>query len=246
MSTILQTIKEKTDKGKKVFAVLIDPDKFPKQNLLKIITAMETAQPDIILVGGSLVASKTDEVVQVLKENLTIPVILFPGSILQITPKADGILFISLISGRNPELLIGNHVASAPLIKSTKMEVISTGYILIEGGTTTSVEYMSQTRPIPNTKTEIAVATAMAGEMLGQKLIYLEGGSGSLNPVPEEMIKEVKQSISIPLIVGGGLNTVDKVKNACQAGADIIVVGNAFEKDLSLLKEFKEIITSYS
>ena len=118
--------------------------------------------------------------------------------------------------------------------------------ILIEGGTTTSVEYMSQTRPIPNTKTEIAVATAMAGEMLGQKLIYLEGGSGSLNPVPEEMIKEVKQSISIPLIVGGGLNTVDKVKNACQAGADIIVVGNAFEKDLSLLKEFKEIITSYS
>lgn len=242
---ILDVIKSKTQKNKKVFAVLIDPDKFPNENLLKIITAMEAAQPDIILVGGSLVTRKTETTVSTLKQHLSIPVLLFPGSLLQLTPNADGILFISLISGRNPELLIGNHVASAPIIKSSGMEIIATGYMLIDGGTTTSVEYMSQTKPIPSTKNDIAIATAMAGEMLGQKLIYLEGGSGALNPVPVEMIKAVKENISIPLIVGGGLNTTKKVKNACEAGADIIVVGNAFEKDLSLLKQFKQVIDSY-
>ncbi len=242
---ILESVLDKKKANKKVYCVLIDPDKFPEENILKIITAMETAAPDLILVGGSLVTKKTESTVDVLKKHLSIPVLLFPGSLLQLTTNADGILFISLISGRNPELLIGNHVASAPVIKSSGMEVISTGYILIDGGTTTSVEYMSQTKPIPALKTDIAIATAMAGEMLGQKLIYLEGGSGALNPVPVEMIQAVKQNISIPLIVGGGLNTKEKVKAACDAGADVIVVGNAFEKDLSLLKEFKEVISSY-
>ncbi len=242
---ILDSILDKTKTNKKVFCVLIDPDKFPEQNIVKIITAMETASPDIILVGGSLVTKKTESTVAVLKDHLNIPVLLFPGSLLQLTTNADGILFISLISGRNPELLIGNHVASAPIIKGSGMEVISTGYMLIEGGATTSVEYMSQTKPIPALKTDIAVATAMAGEMLGQKLIYLEAGSGALTPVPTNMIEAVKNNISIPLIVGGGLNTKEKVKAACEAGADIIVIGNAFEKDLSLLKEFKEVISSY-
>jgi putative glycerol-1-phosphate prenyltransferase len=242
---ILKAIVEKVKANKKVFAVLIDPDKFPDQNLLKIITAMEAAKPDIILVGGSLVTKKTENVVNLLKKHLKIPVLLFPGSLLQLTPNADGILFISLISGRNPDLLIGNHVASAPVIKSSGMEVIPTGYILVDGGTTTSVEYMSQTKPIPATKNDIAIATALAGEMLGQKLIYLEGGSGALQPVPTEMIEAVKENISIPLIVGGGLNTAEKIKTACKAGADIIVVGNAFEKDISLLKEFKAVIDSF-
>ncbi len=242
---ILSDIQSKINNGKKIFAVLIDPDKFPHQNLLKIITAMETACPDLILVGGSLVNNRIEMVVQVLKEHLTIPIVLFPGNLLQLTPNADGILFISLISGRNPDLLIGNHVISAPYIKKSGMEVIPTGYILIQGGATTSVEYMSQTQPIPADKPDIAVATAMAGEMLGQKLIYLEGGSGALNPVPEDMIEAVKNNISIPLIVGGGINTVEKVKATCKAGADIIVVGNAFEKDISLLKDFKNIIHSF-
>jgi putative glycerol-1-phosphate prenyltransferase len=242
---ILETIKRKTEAGKKVFAVLIDPDKLSDQNLLMQIAAMEAALPDIILVGGSLVASKVEHAVGVLKKHLAIPVILFPGSLLQLTPNADGILFISLISGRNPDLLIGNHVVSAPVIKRFGIEVISTGYILIEGGTTTSVEYMSQTKPIPTNKNDIAVATALAGEMLGHKLIYLEGGSGALHPVSVEMIKAVKENISIPLIVGGGLNTTDKIKDACDAGADIIVVGNAFEKDITLLKDFKQVIDSY-
>ncbi|MGQ1785451.1 MULTISPECIES: geranylgeranylglyceryl/heptaprenylglyceryl phosphate synthase [unclassified Saccharicrinis] len=242
---ILSTIQSKVKKGKKLFAVLIDPDKFPHKNLLKIITAMEAASPDFILVGGSLVNERVEMVVHVLKKHLTIPVVLFPGNLMQLTPNADGILFISLISGRNPELLIGNHVTSAPFLKNSGMEILSTGYILIEGGTTTSVEYMSQTRPIPANKSEIAVATAMAGEMLGQKLIYLESGSGAHNPVPQDMIQAVRNNISTPLIVGGGLNSVEKVENACEAGADIVVVGNAFEKDLSLLKEFKDVIHSY-
>ncbi len=242
---ILSTIKSKIQNGKKLFAVLIDPDKFPYENLLKIITVMETASPDLVLVGGSLVTSKVEKVVKILKDSLEMPVVLFPGNLLQLTPNADGILFISLISGRNPELLIGSHVASAPFLKESGMEIMSTGYMLIEGGATTSVEYMSQTQPIPANKSEIAVATAMAGEMLGQKLIYLEGGSGAKNPVPTEMIEAVKKNISIPLIVGGGLNTVEKVKSACLAGADIIVVGNAFEKDLSLLSEFKRTIHSF-
>lgn len=242
---ILQAIEGKVKANKKVFAVLIDPDKFPHQNLLKIITAMEVAKPDLILVGGSLVAGKTEMVVNILKEHLSIFVVLFPGNLLQLTPKADGILFISLISGRNPELLIGNHVASALFIRNSGMEVMPTGYVLIEGGTTTSVEYMSQTHPIPANKADIAVATSIAGEMLGQKLIYLEAGSGALEPVPAEMIKAVKSNISIPLIVGGGLNSKEKVEKACMAGADIVVVGNAFEKDLNLLKEFKAVIDSF-
>ncbi len=242
---ILDLIINKAKANQKVFCVLIDPDRFPEQNIVKIITAMEAASPDIILVGGSLVTKKTESTVDLLKEHLNFPVILFPGSLLQLTTNADGILFISLISGRNPELLIGNHVASAPILKGSGMEVISTGYMLIEGGETTSVEYMSQTKPIPASKTDIAVATAMAGELLGQKLIYLEAGSGAQNPVPVNMIEAVKKNISIPLIVGGGLNSKEKVKAACDAGADIIVVGNAFEKDLSLLKEFKEVVASY-
>ncbi len=242
---ILSSIQKKTNSGKKSFAVLIDPDKFPHENLVKMVTAMESASPDLILVGGSMVMSKVEAVVIVLKQSMDIPVVLFPGNLLQLTTTADGILFISLISGRNPELLIGNHVAAAPFLKESGMEVISTGYILVEGGASTSVEYMSQTRPIPSNKTEIAVATALAGEMLGQKLIYLEAGSGALNHVPQQMITAVKNSISVPLIVGGGLNTIQKVEDACRAGADVIVVGNAFEKDMSLLQDFKRVIHSF-
>lgn len=242
---ILDFINKKKQAGKKTFAMLIDPEKYPEDNLIKVITAIEAAMPDIILVGGSLVSLRSESVIRSLKKNLKIPVVLFPGSLLQVSSEADGILFISLISGRNPDLLIGHHVVAAPFLKQSKLEVISTGYILIDGGQTTSVEYMSQTSPIPSNKSDIAAATAIAGEMLGQKLIYLEAGSGALNPVPANCINKVKQNISIPLIVGGGLNTVKKVKNACEAGADMLVIGNAFEKDLSLLNDFKQIIDSY-
>ncbi len=242
---IYQNICSRVKKGEKVFCVLIDPDKFPQDNLLKIITAMEIARPDIILVGGSLVSNKSDSVIVALKDHLSIPMLLFPGSPMQIASNADGILFLSLISGRNPELLIGHHVISAPFIKNSGMEVIPTGYMLVNGGAVTSVEYISQTTPIPSGKSNIAVATAMAGEMLGHKLIYLEAGSGAVYPVSKEMIMAVKENITIPLVVGGGLNTKEKVKEACDAGADVIVVGNAFEKDLSLLQEFYNVVRSY-
>ncbi len=242
---ILESIKHKIKQGKKLLAVLIDPEKYPEDNLLKVITAMESAMPDFVLVGGSLVSLQTEEVIQSLKTNLKIPVILFPGSLLQLSRNADAVLFMSLISGRNPDLLIGNQVIAAPFLRKTNLEVLSTGYILIDSGQKTSVEYMSQTSPIPANKPDIAAATAMAGEMIGHQMIYLEGGSGAQNPVSKETIKAVRQSIQLPLIVGGGLNTKEKVQQACDAGADIIVVGNAFEKNLSLLQDFKYIVNSY-
>jgi phosphoglycerol geranylgeranyltransferase len=168
--------------------------------------------------------------VALLKEHSAVPVILFPGNVLQISPRADGILLLSLISGRNPEFLIGNHVIAAPILRKTNLEIIPTGYILIENGRTTSVEYMSNTKPIPADKIDLAVATAMAGEMLGHKLIYLEAGSGARDQVNARMIREVRSQISIPLVVGGGIENGEQIRDAYRAGADIIVVGSAIEK----------------
>ena len=227
---------------KKKLAVLIDPD---KQDLTKTALIAEKSQAghaDLILIGGSLVSGSLDDTIIAVKEYSNLPVFLFPGSILQISDKADGILLLSLISGRNPDLLIGNHVIAALFLKKSSIEIISTGYILIDGGKKTSVEYMSNTKPIPNDKTDIAVATAVAGEMLGNKLIYLEAGSGALNHIRYETIREVKKNIDIPLIIGGGINDEKKVKDICDAGADIIVVGNAFEKKSNLIRTFADII----
>jgi putative glycerol-1-phosphate prenyltransferase len=175
-----------------------------------------------------------------------LPVILFPGSIFQISDKADGILLLSLISGRNPDLLIGNHVIAAPILKKTSLEIISTGYMLIDGGNKTSVEYMSNTKPIPSDKADIAAATEFAGELIGNKLIYLEAGSGAKNHVNENLIKEVKKSINIPLIVGGGISDIKKLDKICKAGADIIVTGTAFEKNSGLIKAFSKKIHSFN
>ena len=173
----------------------------------------------------------------VLKQKSKIPIILFPGNVLQITPRADAILLLSLISGRNPEYLIGNHVIAAPILKKTDLEIIPTAYILIENGRTTSVEYMSNTKPIPADKVDLTVATAMAGEMLGHKLVYLEAGSGALETVNTEMIREVRKQINIPLIVGGGIHTPEQISNIYRAGADMVVVGTAIEKDPATLLE---------
>lgn len=172
-----------------------------------------------------------------MKENTTIPILLFPGNLLQISNKADGILLLSLISGRNPDLLIGNHVVASSRIKHSKLEVLPTGYILIDGDKPTSVEYMSNTKPIPADKVDIATATAIAGEMLGLKYIYLEAGSGAKNSINENIIKSVKINTDIPLIVGGGIKTVNDVKNAINAGADIIVIGSAVEQNKELLPD---------
>ncbi|NPA44959.1 MAG: geranylgeranylglyceryl/heptaprenylglyceryl phosphate synthase [Chlorobi bacterium] len=230
---------------KKKLAVLIDPDKQSEKELAFISEKSEKDGADFFLVGGSLVSSSLDFTIEVIKQNSSLPVILFPGSIIQISNKADGILLLSLISGRNPDLLIGNHVIAAPILKKTSLEIISTGYMLIDGGNKTSVEYMSNTKPIPSDKADIAVATAIAGELVGNKLIYLEAGSGAKNHVNENLISEVKKSINIPLIVGGGLSNVEDVEKVCSAGADIIVTGTAFEKNSDLIKLFSEKIHSF-
>jgi len=231
--------------GKKI-TVLIDPDKIDVNSVDKLLNLSEKAKIDFFLVGGSLVAERPDDFIQKLKQKTKIPVVLFPGSLLQYSSKADAILFLSLISGRNPELLIGNHVTVAPLLKKSKIEVLSTGYMLINGGKTTSVEYVSNTMPIPADKTDIASATAIAGEMLGLKLVYMDAGSGADKPVPSGMIKKVKENIDIPLIIGGGLQTEEQIENACKNGADIIVLGNILEKEPEKIIRMAEIVHSYS
>lgn len=217
-------------KAGKLFAILVDPDKHDRTSISAIGKTAGRDTVDFILVGGSLVSGSMDETVALLKETTDLPVILFPGNVLQISPHADGILLLSLISGRNPEFLIGNHVIAAPVLRKTNLEIIPTGYILVENGLTTSVEYMSNTKPIPADKIDLAVATAIAGEMLGHKLIYLEAGSGAKENVNAGMISEVRSHISIPLVVGGGIHSAGQIRETYRAGADIIVVGSAIEK----------------
>jgi phosphoglycerol geranylgeranyltransferase len=193
---------------------------------------------DYFFIGGSLVVNNMlDDVLNDIKKQCDIPMILFPGNSFQLSYRADALLFLSLISGRNPELLIGQHVISAPFLKMSPLEIISTGYILIDGGVMTSVQYMSNTYPIPAHKDDIAVCTALAGEMLGLKLMYMDAGSGAKNPISESMIENVSGAVSVPLIVGGGIRTPEKVAANLRAGADLVVVGNAIEKDPVLIKE---------
>jgi len=246
---IYPDIKEKLKSGK-MFAVLVDPDKHDVDSLSSIGRSAISGVVDFILIGGSLVSGSVDETVAILKDTTDLPLILFPGNVLQISPRADGILLLSLISGRNPEFLIGNHVIAAPLLSKTDLEIIPTGYILVENGRTTSVEYMSNTKPIPGDKIDLAVATAMAGEMLGHKMIYLEAGSGAKESVNSSMISEVRKHINIPLIVGGGIYTSDQIRESYLAGADIIVVGSAIEQGAKamdvLLSEVAKIKSSQS
>ncbi len=239
---IYDKILEKKNRGLKQIALLIDPDKITSGDLNVLLSSVNETLPDLILVGGSLISEKTDELIKGIKKGCDVPVLLFPGSSIQISRFADGILFLTLLSGRNPEFLISHHVSSAPLLRSSGMEVISTGYILIDGGKVSSVEYMSNTKPIPREKTDLAVATALAGEMMGMKMLYLEAGSGALTPVPETMVGKVKEQTDVPLFVGGGLNSKEKIRSACKAGADVVVVGNAFEKDPGLLRSFVETV----
>ncbi|HWC53500.1 MAG TPA: geranylgeranylglyceryl/heptaprenylglyceryl phosphate synthase [Chitinophagaceae bacterium] len=244
-SGIIKALTEKKKTGKKSFAVLIDPDKVNALILDEIIELSVAAKVDYLLVGGSLVISNyLDECVQHIKQNCDLPVILFPGSPTQVSKYADALLYLSLISGRNPELLIGQHVVTAPFVKQSGLEIMPTGYIVIDGGAPTTVSYISNASPIPADKNEIAMCTAMAGEMLGMKLIYMDAGSGAKRPITESMIKLVADNIEAPLIVGGGIIHPEKAYLNCKAGADVIVVGNAIEKDASLIKEMSDAIHS--
>jgi len=229
----------KTDSfpGKKSIALLLDPDKAKGDTLQKLLKIAEENKTDYILAGGSLTFNSIDVLIDNIREHCTIPVILFPGNLLQLTHNVDAILLLSLISGRNPELLIGNHVIAAPFLKDIKEKVISAGYILVSCGTKTSVEYISQTEAIPADKPEIAVATALAGEMLGLRIIYLEAGSGATKPVPINVIRSVRENISIPLAVGGGITTMKEVEEIFNAGADLVILGNGCETNPELLNE---------
>lgn len=229
-------------KKEKKFAILVDPDKAGKNEISRLAERAENLA-DFFFIGGSLLTKNNmEESIQTLKKISKVPVLIFPGNVLQVSPLADGILFLSLISGRNPEMLIGKHVISAPYIRQTGLEVLPTGYMLIESGKATAVSYMSGTTPIPQDKNDIAMCTAMAGEMLGLKLIFMDAGSGAENPVSTTMIADVKSCISIPLICGGGINSPSKASATVKAGADIVVVGNALEKDPMLLEDLSAAV----
>lgn len=234
-------IKSLAAEGRKMLAILIDPDVPDADELVKISLAAKESKVDFIFIGGSLL--KADQLkfcIDVIKQNADIPLIIFPGSHIQICGNADAILFISLISGRNPDLLIGQHVLAAPFLKQTSLEIIPTGYLLIESGAISTALYVSNTMPVPQHKPDIAAITAIAGEMLGMKLIYLDAGSGAPNPVSIEMIGTVKKSINLPLIVGGGICNADLAEEAYAAGADLLVVGTAVEQNYQLIPQFCE------
>ena len=236
---------EAKKRGKKKFVVLIDPDKLSLRNIDKTLQLAVESKVDYFFIGGSLIVNNMlDKVLQNIKDYCDIPLILFPGNAFQLSYRADALLFLSLISGRNAELLIGKHVISAPYLRLSPLEIISTGYMLIEGGKATTVSYMSNTSPIPTNKTDIAVCTAMAGEMLGLKLIYLDAGSGATKPVSEDMIEAVSGAVQCPIIVGGGIKTPQKAYQNIKAGADVIVVGNAIEKNPSLISEIADAVHS--
>lgn len=244
-NTIYHSLTERKRSGKKSFAVLIDPDKVDNGKMDHLIKLAVEAQVDYFFVGGSLVISNyLDECLQIIKKQCHIPTVLFPGSPSQVSKYGDALLYLSLISGRNPELLIGQHVVSAPIVKKSGLEIMPTGYMVVDGGAPTTVSYISNASPLPSDKNEIAVCTAMAGEMLGMKLIYMDAGSGAKSPIPESMIEQVSKSIQIPLIVGGGIIDPEKAYLNCKAGADVIVIGNAIEKDANLIKEMSAAIHS--
>jgi putative glycerol-1-phosphate prenyltransferase len=238
----LLEVKQKKGAG---YLLLIDPDRKSISELVELAKKSEENGVDAILIGSSLIISDTfEETVKTIKENIKIPIILFPGSTKQVSKYADAILFLSLISGRNATHLIGDHVVAAPLIKKIGIEPISTGYMLIESGKTTSAEFMSNTQPIPRDKPDIAMAHALAAEYLGMKMVYFEAGSGALNPVPDEMITFAKKFVTIPIIVGGGIKTPEIARQKVSSGADFIVTGNIMEKSEShsLIKEFADAV----
>ena len=245
---ILDILQQRHAIGKKSIAVLVDPDKADDPAKLKHLIHLASENcVDFFFVGGSLITTPyLSEVIQSIKEDVNIPVILFPGSSLQIDPSADAILFLSLISGRNPDLLIGQHVQAAPILKNNRMEVLPTGYMLVSSGKTTSVAYISNTTPIPEDKYSLAACTAMAGEMLGLRLIYLDAGSGAEREISPRMISAVRKAVEVPMIVGGGITSAQKAFAALEAGADMIVIGNALEKSPDLLSEISDKVYDWN
>ena len=226
---------------------MLDPDKIEQNTLSALLTKASNFPVDFFLVGGSLVTDYAhQELIATIRRHCQTPIILFPGNPLHIDPSADAILFLSLISGRNPEFLIGQHVIAAPLLKKSGLEILPTGYMLVDSGAQTTVSYISNTMPLPHDKPSVAACTALAGEMLGLKLIYLDAGSGARRPVPLAMIEAVRAVVDLPLIVGGGINSGEKAYEALKAGADLLVIGNGIEKDPDLLPQIAAVVQAFN
>lgn len=238
MENLYNQIIQAKRNNQKLLAILLDPDKIDLNTVAILISKIDQSPATHIFIGGSHVTTNIlDELIIKIKQNCNLPIFLFPGNPSQISNKADAILFLSLISGRNPDFLIEHQVKAAPILKKTQLEVISTGYILIESGTETAVERVSKTRPLNRDNLDLALATAQAGEMLGNKLIYLEAGSGAKQAVPLEMITLVAQNIEIPLLVGGGIVDLQGIQNAYDSGADLVIIGTAFENDINFFNQ---------
>ncbi|MFD2513923.1 geranylgeranylglyceryl/heptaprenylglyceryl phosphate synthase [Pontibacter locisalis] len=238
---------KKYKSGRKHFAVLLDPDNLTEASCLNLLSLSEAHQVDFFFVGGSLITSDNQaELIKIIKENSKIPVILFPSNSQHIDKQADGILLLSLISGRNPDFLIGQHVVSAPILRDSQLDIYPTGYMLVDTGRQTTASYMSGTTPLPYDKPAIAACTAMAGEMLGLRYIYMDGGSGAMKPISAEMISAVRKAVDLPIIVGGGIDTAQKAEFALNAGADVLVVGNHIEKNPGFLAEVSNLVASYN
>lgn len=237
-ANIYTTITTGKTNNQKFFALLIDPDKTKGDALIDLVKNADAVGVDFFFIGGSLlVGDHLNDCITIIQKYSTIPTVSFPGSILQVSPQTDALLFLSLISGRNAELLIGQHVIAAPLLAQTPLEIIPTGYMLVDGGQQTSVSYMSNTTPLPANKPDIAAATAIAGEMLGLKCIYADAGSGAPNAISTAIITAIQQRVNIPLIIGGGIRTSAQITSAIEAGADVVVIGNAIENNPNLLEE---------
>ncbi|NJX15335.1 geranylgeranylglyceryl/heptaprenylglyceryl phosphate synthase [Tamlana crocina] len=240
MESIYQHIYKACKKREKLLAVLIDPDKFAFSNTKSFVEKVNQSVATHVFVGGSTVAEHITEIlVAEIKKHTQLPVVLFPGDVTQITDKADALLFLSLISGRNPEYLIGKHVESVSKLRKTQLEIIPTGYILVQNGKETAVQRITGTEPMPRNNIQNIVDTAVAGQFLGMKLIYLEAGSGALHPITSEIIQSVKRELNIPLIVGGGIRKKNQLDVAYKAGADLVVIGTAFEEDTSFFDAIK-------
>lgn len=240
---VYTSLQQARQQQQKKIAVLLDPDNGSPEVVDALVGQAMAARVDYFFVGGSLVMNRQiGQWIQQIKSICNIPIILFPGSLWQVTPEADALFFLSLVSGRNADLLIGQHVVAAPILKQMPIEVMSTAYILIDGGAPTTVSYISNSTPIPADKAQIAVCTAMAAELLGMKIIYMDSGSGAKNAIGETMIQAVSQHVPLPLVVGGGIRTPERAALSCKAGADVVVVGNALEKDPTLIGEMAQAV----
>ncbi|HEX8424995.1 geranylgeranylglyceryl/heptaprenylglyceryl phosphate synthase [Hymenobacter sp.] len=247
LTSLYDALTKRRKLGHKLLAVLLDPDNLDEASCQQMLELSAQHVVDYFFVGGSLVMSSHQAaLIRLLKTHSPVPVLLFPSHSMHIDSQADGILLLSLISGRNPEFLIGQHVVAAPVLRQSNLQILSTGYMLVDTGRQTTASYMSGTTPLPHDKPTIAACTAMAGEQLGLRLIYLDGGSGALYPISPALIRAVRQAVELPLVVGGGINTVEKAEAALTAGADIIVVGNQIEKAPEFLGKVSKVVQSFN